>query len=150
MNPLGRKNLFCATLVALLVIVAPASARDYLTKDGQFTVCKWGHLMDCELLDATREKSLDLTKDERRVLFELIRFSAIPEFSGKDLVAVFGQPFSTSKEADGSFQVSWRIAAGDGDEVSAIGMAMVNQKMSVISYRIWNKYSIIWYAHHEH
>ncbi|MCW7542008.1 hypothetical protein OOT46_29865 [Aquabacterium sp. A7-Y] len=117
-----------------------------LTIDGQFTVCRWGETATCDALDKQREKALRLTPTEQKNLDELRRYSAAKSFNGKDLIASFGQPWTSFKDPADTVNIIWLYDQREGHPASSFGMVFVDNKLSIITYKVPNKFSIIWYA----
>lgn len=121
-RPNGHKGslLFSLLLLALSLVAQVSLARDYLTVDGQFTLCKWNKIKDCELLDAKRERLLDLTKDERKTLHALRRFSEATSFTGQDVLNAFGKPHYSNRDGD-ELQLIWRLSVPHERGESTVG-----------------------------
>lgn len=136
---------YVGVLMLWLSVIPLSWGRDYLTFDGQFTLCQWQKVTDCQLLDGERERELRLTRAEQKNLDELRRYIGATHFLGQDLIDSFGKPYDTSRGVDGSVEMMWLYPGDKKYPGTTIAMGFLDGKLVIVSYTVPPKFRIGWH-----
>ena len=117
--------------------------RDYLTIDGRFTICKWGELENCEALSVEHIKRYSMSEVDVATIEKIEHFAFTKSFSGKDLISTFGQP-EVKRDPSDTIHLMW-FDKNDRMNGPLFGFSMYKNKIAVASYKVRNKFSIVWY-----
>jgi hypothetical protein len=117
--------------------------RDYYTVDGRFTICKWGELDHCEALSEKHIKQYFMTAVDIATVEKLEHFAFTKSFSGKDLINAFGQP-EVARDPSDTMHLMW-FDKKDRANGPISGFSMYKNKIAVASYKVRDKFSIVWY-----
>lgn len=142
----------CHILVPLAILVSvvataahsqTAKVRDYYTVDGHFTICRWGELDHCEVLSAEHIKQYSMTDADVATIEKLEYFAFTKSFSGKDLIRAFGEP-EVARDPSDTIHLMW-FDKKDRANGPISGFSMYKNKIAVASYKVHDKFSIIWF-----
>ena len=133
-------------LIALALCSAlPAAARNFITIDGKFTICKFGEFKDCDELTDAMLQSARFSADQKRVL------RALKSFTGRDqpatvadLEKVFGKSAIFRPPGMDEVNATWLDDPKGKCPMCGIHAMFSKGDLMVIHYAVADKFMITW------
>jgi hypothetical protein len=142
------------TCLALVSALSSAQARNYLTADAQFTICKFRQFDACEKLTLDIVASTQFTDNERTTLRKLQKIPDLVKPDASDLTETFGKPTRIlSRSGDAAMPDAiiywWQTDAQqrESKECPLCGakITIMQGKLFSVEYVVNNKFMIIWH-----
>lgn len=141
MNPILRMLLLA---IALFGESTAAVSRNLCTPDSQFTICPWGKISGCDLLDSKRLGGTDLTPNERTMIEAVMTKVQGKVFNLRDLANEFGARAILDKPAPGFTQVTWVRETQGSLLKTTIGFVAEAGMIQVAGVSVPGKFVVQW------
>lgn len=139
-----RWVLVWALLGSCTTALHSAPARDYGTADKRWTICRWTHRGDCELLNPRHAQTHALTPRESDVLAKLVMLTAQNILSDQTILDALGVPERKAEPEDNERYWSWSDPM-EGAIKPSFSLIMDRQKPVEASYDVPGKFAAVWY-----
>ena len=136
-------------LLASFAVAAPATAREMFTSDGQYSICPYLELRNCELLTDDMKESGRFTPDETQKLRTLKSITdRARTVTRPELEKIFGQtPYMLEMPGPGAekaFGISWLTDPKGECPICGVQMIFTKIGLTTVQYSVYNKFFIGW------
>ncbi|MBQ0930369.1 hypothetical protein [Ideonella alba] len=136
--------LIRAAFGALFVTSLPVLARDLCTLDAQFTICQWGKVSGCELLDEKQLASPLISADERALINAVKAKVQGKVFDLKEPAREFGNRAILDKPVPGVVGVTWVRDTPNSDQKTTFGFDADHNIIQIAGVSVPDKFTVRW------
>ncbi|MDR7331102.1 hypothetical protein [Roseateles asaccharophilus] len=141
----ANRQLLAGLSSAAALLGSPAYARDLNTLDARFTICAWGKLKGCDLLDDRRLQHPSITSDERALVSAVMARVQRKVFDLKSLAAEFGdRAIVDTQTLPGATIALWTRDTPGSTDKTTIAFSGEKGLIQIAGISVPGKYTIRW------